>query len=164
MHPVLLVGPDADLEVRDADDRLSDGLHGRDADPLTVQVRPGALLSHEVLVEERRVDDPEDRLTSGYQREGYGTERALSGEVDRAVDRIKDPSRVDEIHGSALFLAEERDVRRRIREVPFDCDFDLEIDVGREVAIARWYERPDVRPTASENVRAKFDGVLRLEE
>ena len=103
------------------------------------------------LAQERQVDDSKDRAPVADECQRYGTQRAVVGVVDRAVDRIQDPlfsARVEAVAG--LLLTEETDSGGRAFQLGTDNGLDLEIDGGREVTVALGEDRADLAPALAQ--------------
>ena len=164
MHAVLLLGADANLEVRDADDRLVQDTDARDGDSLPVQKRAGSLSSDEALAEQRRVDDSEHGLPVRNERQRDRAQGAIPREVDRAVDRVKNPLGLGELFVATELLTQERDCRSRVGERRPDRRLDLQVDAGRKIAIALGDKRSNVSTPLPEDPRTDLDSVFGREQ
>ena len=105
MDAVLLFGTDTNLEVRDPNDRFVQRRDLVDRDPVPIHVRTVVATSDEPLSEERRVDDPEHKFPLEHKRQRDRAQRTAPGEVESAIDRVKDPSAVLRACVAASLLA-----------------------------------------------------------
>ena len=160
MYPVFVFCPSTHLEVTEPDDCLLQNADFCDCDRVPVQIRTGSLLGDEPLAQQRRLDDAQHRLTFNEQRQRNRAKGAVPCEVDRAIDRVKHPSRLARALLPTLLFAQERDAGRGLGKRGSDRRLDMQIDIGRKIAVSLADQRTDVGTPLPQNPSADVNGVL----
>ena len=112
-------------------------VHPGDADPLPVQVSPGALLGEEEFFGHRVVDDAQDEFTIPRAGQGDGENGKTVGEIRGPVQRIDRPPVLGGrlAHHTAL-LGPEAVPGKRAPQNGEDEPFRLPVRLGDQVAVA----------------------------